>query len=105
MNVQRIPIRKLMLYEFEAGHITPQGQWKAFVCAKGKGAVNHSIITRNFALLEKNFDNQVRSGMPKTVDSENVLKAVETAQAIRVRTVSAELLISQSSVIGRSQQK
>ena len=47
--------------------------------AKDERAVDHSTVTRlyeKFCLHWKNLENQVRSGKPKTVDSEAVLQEI-----------------------------
>ena len=60
--------------------ITLQKQLKT-CCAKGKGAVYHSAVTRwfnRFHSVCKNPNNQVRSGRSKTKDSETMLRAIES---------------------------
>ena len=50
---------------------------KNICCTRGEGAVDHSTVTRwlkKFHFSCKNFDDQVRSAKPKTVNYEAVLQ-------------------------------
>ena len=73
---------------------------KTFVVGKVKA---HSTVSRwlkKFDLACKNVDDQARSGRPKIVDSEAVLQALDANLASNPRTVSGELDIWQSNVVG-----
>ena len=75
-------------------------QPKNICCAKGE--VDYSIVTNWFEKFpsgHKNFDNRARSSWPKTVDSEDVLQAIEAYPASSIRRVSGDLSISQFSVV------
>ena len=61
-----------MLYKFKLGHFAMDAT-KNIGCMKGKGAADHSTVTRWF----KKLDHQVRLSRPKIVDSESVLQAIE----------------------------
>ena len=72
MNVQCSLIQELMLYKFElscnATEVT-----KDICCVKDDGTVDHSTETRWFKKSSSacnNLDDQARSGMSKTIDSE-----------------------------------
>ena len=86
-----------MLYKFILGHNTGEATKK--IChAKGEGAVDHTTLTRWFKKFlsdQKNFDNQAKSGRPKTMDSE----AIRANQINFTWRVLGELIISQSSVV------
>ena len=74
---------------------------KNIPCAK-KGAVDASIVTRElkkFRSSYKKMDNQASSCGPKTVDSEGVLKAIETNRVSRTRRVSGEIGIIRLSIV------
>ena len=65
-----------MLYEFKQGHHATEAT-KNICYGKGKGGVDQSTITRWFKKFGsgcKSFDSQTRSGRPKTMDFEAVLK-------------------------------
>ena len=101
MNVQRILICKLMLYEFKMGYNVVKATRN--ICdARDKGSVDHSKIIRwlkKFWMGCKNLSDQTRSGRPNTVDSEAVIQAIQTNLVSRTLTVSDELCISQSSEV------
>ena len=64
-----------MLNEFELGYNAVEAT-KNIYCVKNEGAFDYSTVTRwfkKFCLSCKNFDNQAKSGRPKTVASEAVL--------------------------------
>ena len=63
-------IQELMLYEFELGHKS-QGSNENICCVKG--TVDYNPVIRWW----KKLDDQAKSGRPKTVDSEAVLRARE----------------------------
>ena len=68
-----------MLHKFELGYKDAEIA-KNICCAKSESAVDHSTITKclnRFRSGYKNLDGYVRSGRPKTVDSEAVLQAIE----------------------------
>ena len=94
-------IRDFILYEFELGHNIVEAT-KNVCCAKTKGAVDRSTVTRwfnKFCSGWKNVDNQARLSRAKTVDSEAVLKAIEADPGISTRGISGKLSISQSIVV------
>ena len=77
--MQHSLIQRLMLYESELNYDTMEAI-KNIYCAKSKGAVDHSRITKwfkKFCSHCKNLDDQVRSGRPTTVDSEVMLQVIE----------------------------
>ena len=79
VNEQRSQIWELLLYEFELGHNAAEVT-KNICCAKGEGRVDQSTITRRskkFYFGCKNFDDRARSDRPKTMDSEDLLQAIE----------------------------
>ena len=85
MNVQYSLIWELMLYEFEQGHNSVEAT-KTICCVKGEDTVDPSSVTRWFKIFHsgcKKFDDQARSGSPKTRDSKAVL------QPIKVNLVSS----------------
>ena len=76
-NMQRILIRRLIFYEFELGQNVAEAS-KNIYFAKGEDAADHSTITKWFKKFHSNywnFDDQARSGMPKTMNSVAVLQA------------------------------
>ena len=78
MNVQCNLIRELMLYEFDLTHNTAKATKN--ICAKSEGTVYHSAVIRwfkKFCLGCKNLNNQARSGRPKTMNSKDVIEAIE----------------------------
>ena len=80
MKVLSCLIQDFMLYEFRLDYKTAEAT-KNICCVKSDGTVDHSMVTRlfkNFLLGCKNFDNQARSGRPKSVDCEAILQAIET---------------------------
>ena len=89
VNVQR----ELLLYEFELGGSN------LFCCAKGERAIDYSRWLKKFRTGCKNLDDQVRSGMPKIVDSEVLPKTTEANRASSSWRVSGELGILQFSII------
>ncbi|XP_029643946.1 histone-lysine N-methyltransferase SETMAR-like [Octopus sinensis] len=97
MSVQSSLIRELMLDKFELSHNAAE-ESKNICCAKGEVAVDFHIVTRWFKKFRwgcKNLDDQARSGMRKTVDSEVVLQAIEANPACGTRSVSGKLGLSQ----------
>ena len=63
--------------ELELGHIATETT-KNICWAQGEGTVDHSTVTRGFKKFRlgcKNFDDQGKSGWPKSIDSEAVLKS------------------------------
>ena len=82
--------------------IIPQKQQKKNCCAKSEGAVDHCTETRwfkKFLSSYDNFDDQAKSGWPKTVDLEAVFQDIEAHPRSSSRNVLSELSISQSSVV------
>ena len=78
MNVQHSLIQELMLYKFKLDHNIKK-TIKNICCAKGKGVIDYSTVTRwvkKFCSGCKNLDNQTRSGRLKTEDSEAMLQAI-----------------------------
>ena len=97
MNMQRGIIRKLMAYEFKLSHSVMEAT-RNISYAKSESAIDHSTVTRWFVKFHsgcKNFDYQVRSGWPKTLDFEAVLQAIEVNLICSTQRVS----ISQSRVV------
>ena len=76
---------------------------KNISCVKSEGIDDHSTVTRwlqNFThSVCKNLDDQTRSGRPKNIDSEAVLKAIETNLASSTQRVSGKLVISLSHMV------
>ena len=67
--------RELILYEFKLGHDTIEAI-KNICCAKNKGTIDYSIVTKwfkKFYLGYKYLDDQAMSSRPKTVQSVVVL--------------------------------
>ena len=90
-----------MLYEFKQGHNTAEAM-KNICCAKGKGAINHSTVTRwfkKFCSNYKSFNNQVRTCRLKTINSEAVLHVIEANLMSNFWKISRKLNISLSSVV------
>ena len=76
MNMQRSLVQEILLFEFKLGHnaadIKIRVEWKV--------KVELITVTRwfkKFCWGCKNLNSQVRSGKPKTIDSEVVLQAIE----------------------------
>ena len=89
-----------LFYKFEQGHNITEST-KNIYRAKGKGVVDHSIVTRwlkKFSSGCKNLDNQARSSRPKNVDAEAALLAIEINLLSSTERVSGNLRISQSSL-------
>ena len=77
--------------------ITPRKQPKIFVVPNEKSAVNHRTVTKwfkKFCSVCKKFDDLASSAESKSVDSEDVLQALEADSTRRTRRVSGELKIS-----------
>ena len=71
-------------------------------CAKSKGAVGHSTITRwlkTFRSNCKNLNYQVRPERPKIADSEAVFQVIEAKLASSPQRLSGEVVISQFSEV------
>ena len=66
-----------MLHEFELGK-RPWIQSKNICSEKGEGAIDH--IVKKIIWVARTFNNQERSGKPKTVNSEAVLQFMEANQ-------------------------
>ena len=89
-----------MLYKFKLGHNATKAS-KNICCILSEGVIDHSTITRGFkefCLGCKNIVNQVRSGRPKTVDSEATFSVIENDPVSCTQRVSGELSISQSNM-------
>ena len=72
-----------MVYEIKLGHNIVETT-KNICCAKGEGAVDHSIVSRwfkKFCSDCKNLNNQTKSGTFKTMDSKTVHQAIGTNQS------------------------
>ena len=68
-----------MLYEFKLGHNAAEAT-KNICCVKGEGTVDYNTVTRwfkKFCLGCKNCNDQARLGRPKTMNSEDLLQAIE----------------------------
>ena len=66
-----------MLYKFKLGHYATEAI-KNLSCAKGKGSIYHSPVTRcfkKFCLGCKNLDNHVKLSRPKIMDSKAMLQS------------------------------
>ena len=101
MKVQHTLIRELTLYELELAHNAAEAT-KNICCVKGEGTVDNSTVTKSFKKFlhgYKYFDDQIRSGRPKTVDSDAVLQAIKVNPRSSPGRVSSELSISQFSVV------
>ena len=86
-----------MLYEFKLGHNTVEAT-KNICYTKGEGTVDFDTVYRwfkKFCLGCKNFNDQVRSGRSKTVDS----KVREANLGSSIQRVSGEFGISQFSAV------
>ena len=83
MYVQRSLIQESMLYKFKLSHNVSEATEN--ICyEKCEGGGYPSALTRRFDKFCKgcnNFDDQVRSSKPKSVDFEAVLKAMEANSA------------------------
>ena len=100
MNMQHCPIQKFMLNESELNHSTMEAS-KNILRAKEEGAVDHSAVTRwlkKFCLGRKNIDDHARSSGPKTMDSKDILQAIEANVVSTIERVRGKLNISQSSM-------
>ena len=96
INIQCNLIQELMLYKFKLVHNATEAT-KNICCAKGKGAVDHSSVTRGFKKFRlgcKNLDDQARLDRPKAV-----LQAIEANLVSSTWRVSGELDISQFSIV------
>ena len=82
--------------------ITQQKQPKKCSYIKCVGALDHSTATRSFekfCLGWKHFNDQEKSGSPKTVESESILQAIEVNLVSSTRKISGELDISEFSQV------
>ena len=78
---------------------------KNISCAKGKGIVNHSTVTRwlkKFFFGRKNLKNQARFDRRKTMNFKAVLQAILANLMSSTERVSGKLGISQYSVVPHS---
>ena len=99
--MQHNRIWKLMFYQFELGHNTMEAT-KNICCTKRQGIVDYNTKTRGlkkFCSDCKIFNDQVKSGRPKSEDSKVVLQAIKSNLASSIQRVSDKLGISQPSVV------
>ena len=97
MNMQCRLIQELMLNEFKLVHNAAEAT-KNICCVKGEGTVDYNTVTRwfkKFCLGYKNCNDQVRLGRPKTMDSEDLLQAIEANLVSSTWSVSGKFRISQ----------
>ena len=95
-NIQRGLMREFKL-SYNAGEAN-----KNICCLKGESELDYSIVTRwlkKFLLCCKDTDDQARSGRPKSVDSDAILKAVEANPVSVIWRVSGEISIVQFDVV------
>ena len=101
MNAQQSQIHELLLHEFKLCHNSME-TIENICCVKSKGAVDPSLVSRWFKKFYsgcKNHDNQAMSGLPKTINSEGMLQAIETNLVDNISIVSGKLSISQLNII------
>ena len=70
---------------------------KNIYCPKDEDTIDHSTVTRWFKTFLSGFKNLghlARSGGPKSIDSEVVLKAIKANSTSSIRRVSGELAYS-----------
>ena len=97
MNMQCSLIQKLIVYKSELGHKAAEAT-KHISCTKCEGAVDHRWF-KKFCSGCKIFNDQARSGRPKTMDSKSVLQAIVTNPVSSSKRVPGKFGISQSSVV------
>ena len=86
-----------MIYEFKLGQNTTEAT-KSICCEQDEGAVDHSNqMVQEILLVLQRSNNQAKSGRPKTMNSEDILQAIEANPASS--TPSGKLGISLSSVV------
>ena len=76
--------------------------------AKGDGAVDHSLVSSLFNIFRldyKNLNDQARSGRPKTIDTEDLLKAMEANPACSIWWLSRHFIVQYSLSFSRFRQK
>ena len=84
---------EIRVYEFKWGHNFVEAT-KKICCMKGKGEVDHFSLNRwfkKFCLGCKNLDDQARLGMPKAMDSEPILKAIDAKLVSSTHKLSSNL--------------
>ena len=76
MNMECSLIQELMYYKFKQGYNPTEASKN--ICVKGEGTVNHITVTRGLKKCWTRVarNDQVKSGRPKTMDSETPLQAI-----------------------------
>ena len=101
MNVTCSLIPILLLNEFKLDYNTMEAT-KKHSLGESEGAVDHCTLNswlKKFCLEFKNFEDQARSNMSKTMHSKVVVQTLETNLACSTLRVSGKLGISKSSMV------